>query len=167
MAGTFCTKLKKVLKTLVDIIATKAGLLAFAAEAGMAILQKRDEGYALNPQLHPWPPVPKAHATTGKDNLAVEVEARLDGEYRQREQRLIAGGYSDPQWRRIMLKNYGEDYKGMQARAVLRAQEREGERQKLAVGDLGLSAQIASPLDPVTPGAVAGILQQNDFKMLS
>ena len=64
-----------------------------------------------------------------------------------------------------MLKNYGEDYKGMQARAVLRAQEREGERQKLAVGDLGLSAQIASPLDPVTPGAVAG--QQNDFKMLS
>ena len=139
-------------------------LLAFVDEAVMAILHKRDEGYALNPQLHPWPPVPKAHATTGKDNLAVEVEARLDGEYLRREQRLIAGGYSDPQWRRIMLKHYEEDYEGMQARAVLRAQEREGERQKLAVGNLGLSAHIASPLDPVTPGAVAGILQTNQCK---
>jgi hypothetical protein len=126
----------------------------------MAILHKRDEGYELNPQLHPWPPVPKAHATTDKDSLAVEVEARLDSEYRRREQRLIAGGYRDPKWRRIMLKHYGEDYEGMPARAVLRALEREGERQKLAVGDLGLSAHIASPLDPVTPGAVAGIMKK-------
>jgi hypothetical protein len=58
-----------------------------------------------------------------------------------------------------MLKHYGEDFEGMRERAVLRAREREGERHMLAVGDLGLSAHSPSRLDPVAPGAVAGILE--------
>ena len=73
----------------------------------MAVLHKRDEGYALNPQLHPWPPVPKALTTAGKDSLAAEVEDRLDGERRRREAKLIRAGYSDPHWCVLVLLNAG------------------------------------------------------------
>ena len=69
----------------------------------MAVLHKRDEGYALNPHLHPWPPVPKALTTGGKDSLAAEVEDRLDGERRRREAKLIRAGYSDPHWCVLVL----------------------------------------------------------------
>ena len=64
----------------------------------MAVLHQRDEGYALNPQLHPWPPVPKSKSVVGKEGLDQIIEAQLDAERKSREERLIKGGYSDKHW---------------------------------------------------------------------
>ena len=112
----------------------------------------------LNPLLHPWPPKPAVNACHADDvaaaQLAVQVEAQLDAQRQQREERLVRGGYTDKNWRRIMLKHYGEDYEGMQTRAVLRAREREAERSALAVDSntLGLTAHSTSRLDHAMPG---------------
>ena len=61
--------------------------------------------------------------------------------------------------RRIMLKHYGDDYEGLHARAVLRANERDTEAQTLTVGHLVFSSHVTSWLDPALPGNVASILE--------
>ena len=61
--------------------------------------------------------------------------------------------------RRIMLKHYGDDYEGLHARAVLRANERDTEAQTLTVGHLGFSSHVTSQLEPALPGNVASILE--------
>ena len=119
----------------------------------------------LNPLLHPWPPKPAVNACHADDvaaaQLAVQVEAQLDAQRQQREERLVRGGYTDKNWRRIMLKHYGEDYEGMQTRAVLRAREREAERSALAVDSntLGLTAHSTSRLDHAMPGCTASFFE--------
>jgi hypothetical protein len=62
----------------------------------MAILHKRDEGYVLNPLLHPWPPVPKLERSVGAHDL--RIEDQLDAERSRREQRLVKAGYADKKW---------------------------------------------------------------------
>lgn len=126
-----------------------------------SFLYKRDEGYCLNSQLHPWPPVAKPTEALGKDQLEAAVTRELDAAQERREARLLKAGYTDPQWRRIMLRHYGEDYEGMSARASMRAQELQSERHALDVksSEIGLTSRSDVHLDRALPGNVAGIIE--------
>jgi len=65
------------------------------------LLHWQDEGWALNPQLHPWPPAPKAATETS--NIEAGVEAQMDKDRASRDERLIKGGYTDANWCVIAL----------------------------------------------------------------
>ncbi|EKX39969.1 hypothetical protein GUITHDRAFT_143127 [Guillardia theta CCMP2712] len=81
------------------------------------------------------------------------------------QEKLIAAGYTDGEWRSIMLEHYNEDYEHMAEFAKRRAEEREKRRLAMDISKETsfLSSHGASRTDPALTGNVQALLE-NTFQ---